>query len=66
MKKTGKPVVTIYGNNNKVTFSENKSHLSYATVIKLLIAVAVLAVSLCCPELRADIVRWIISVALGS
>lgn len=68
MKKTDNPVIIINGDNNKVTLGEIKSHLPAAIAIALGIfaGAAVLAVSLCCPELLADFVRWIISVAIGS
>lgn len=67
MKKTDKPSVVIninvYGDNNKVSLNETRSHSSavaIGVVIVALIAVAVLAVSYCCPELLPDFVRWII------
>ena len=68
MKKTDNHVVIINGDNNKVTFGESKSHLPAAIAIALGVfaGAAVLAVSLCCPELLADFVRWMIGMAIGS
>lgn len=68
MKKADNRVIIINGDNNKITFDETKSRLSAATVIALGVfaGATVLAVSLCCPELLADFVRWIVSVAVGS
>ena len=71
MKKTDKPsiVINVYGDNNKVSLNENRSH-SFAVVIGViivaLVAVAVLAVSYCCPELLSDFVRWIIGKVVNS
>ena len=66
VKKTDKPdVVIIKGDNNKVSFGGGKSFLSLAIVV-LAIAMVVLAISLCCPELLADFVRWMISIAINS
>ncbi len=68
MRKADKHVIIINGDNNKLTFGETKSHLPAAIAIALGVfaGAAVLAVSLCCPELLADFVRLIISVAVGS
>lgn len=70
VKKTDMPVVIVNGNNNKVKVkvtSEASSKTLFAIAIVLfLIALAVLAVLFCCPELLPDFVRWIISVAIGS
>ena len=68
MRKADKHVIIINGDNNKLTFGESKSHLPAAIAIALGVfaGAAVLAVSLCCPELLADFVRLIISVAVGS
>ena len=68
VKKADNRVIIINGDNNKITLDESKSRLSAATVIALGVfaGAAVLAVSLCCPELLADFVRWIVSVAVGS
>ena len=65
MKKTDKPsvVINIYGDNNKVYLNETRSHVpavAIGVIIVALVAVAVLAVSCCCPELLPDFVRWII------
>ena len=67
VKKADIPVIIINGDNNKVTLGESKSHLPAAIAIALGVfaGAAVLAVSQCCPELLADFVRWIISVAVG-
>ena len=74
MKKTDNPVidVNVNGNHNdvkvKVVFTETSSRISAAIVIALgaIVMASVLAVSYCCPDLFADFVRWIISIALGS
>lgn len=68
MKKTDNPVIIINGDNNKVIFGESKSHLPAAIAIALgaVVGAVVLAVSHCCPELLADFVRWIISIAINS
>jgi len=62
--KTDNPIVIIIGNNNKVPSSEGKGFLPKAIVI-LAIAIVVLAVSLCCPDLCANFIRWIISIKVG-
>lgn len=65
MKKADAPsVIIITGENNKVSLGGTHSYIP-AIVIGL-VAVAVLAVSLCCPELLADFVRWIIGKAINS
>ena len=65
MKKTDKTVVVIIkGDNNKVSFGGGKTLPTLAIVI-LSIAMAVLAISLCCPELLADCVRWMIGTAIN-
>lgn len=65
VKKTDMPdIIIVNGDNNKVSFVE-KTSLPRAIVIlaiSIVIAVAILAISLCCPELLADIVRWIINI----
>lgn len=68
MKKADNRIIIIYGDNNKITLGENKSRPTAAIVIALGVftGAAVLAVSHCCPELLADFVRFIISVAVGS
>ncbi len=66
MKKADRPVIIVYGDNNKVNINESKSHFSVAVVIALSVVVAaVLAVSYCCPEKLADFVRWILSIAVS-
>jgi len=65
VKKADMPyAITIKGDNNKVSFG-GKSFLPIAIVV-LAIAVVVLAISLCCPELLADFVRWMIGTAIDS
>lgn len=72
VKKADNPVVIVNGNNNevevKVIVTETPSKTSAAVMIAIAVIVVatVLAVSLCCPELLADFVRWIVSVAVGS
>ena len=68
VKKTDKPsvVINIYGDNNKVSTNETRSHVPAAVIVIVLIAVAVLAVSCCCPELLPDFVRWIIGKVVNS
>ena len=73
MKKADKPSIVIninvYGDNNKVSTNETRSHSSavaIGVIIVALIAVAVLAVSCCCPELLPDFVRWIIGKVVNS
>ena len=73
MKKTDKPSIVInvnvYGDNNKVSLNETRSHSSagvIGVIIVALVAVAVLAVSCCCPELLSDFVRWIIGKVVNS
>ena len=71
VKKADNPVVIINGDNNEVevnvTITETSSNTPAATVIAIgaFAGSAVLAVSLCCPELLADFVRWIISIVVG-
>lgn len=71
MKKADNPVVIINGNDNSVevtvNVTETPSKTPAAIVISasVIILVAILAVSQCCPELLADFVRWIISIAIG-
>ena len=73
MKKADKPSVVIninvYGDNNKVSLNETRSYSSavaIGVIIVALIAVAVLAVSCCCPELLPDFVRSIIGKVVNS
>lgn len=67
MKKTDNHIIIVNGDNNKLNVGENKSRLTAAIVIALGVfaGAAVLAVSLCCPELLADLVRCIISITVG-
>ena len=58
-------VVIIGGDNNKVSFGGGRSLLPLAIVV-LSIAMVILAISLCCPELLADFVRWMIGTAFNS
>ena len=68
MKKADKPSIVIninvYGDNNKVSTNETRSHVPAAVIVIVLIAV--LAVSFCCPELLPDFVRWIIGIVVNS
>ena len=63
MKKANRPVIIVYGDNNKVYINESKSHFPAAVLI--VVVAAVLAVSSCCPEMLADFVRWILSIAVS-
>lgn len=67
MKKTDNIIVVINGDNNKVSIGENNSNLTNAITISiaLCMVIAVLVVSYCCPEKLADLVRWIIGIAVG-
>ena len=71
VKKADNPVVIVKGDNNEVEVKVNVTNTSSNTPAAIAIALgviagaAVLAVSQCCPELLADFVRWIISVAVG-
>lgn len=71
MKKADNPVVIVNGNNNSVEVKVNITKTSSKTPAAIVIALsvisvaAILAVSQCCPELLADFVRWIISIAIG-
>ena len=70
MNKTDKPFVVvninIFGNNNKLSTNETRSHVPVVVIIIVLITVAVLAVSFCCPELLPDLVRWMIGKVVNS
>ena len=69
MKKADKPsVIIINGENNKVYVGETRSHRSaiVIAVVLIAVAVAVLTVSHCCPELLAEFVRWIIGITIGN
>ena len=67
MKKADKPAVVINGNNNKVSIG-GTNLLPIAIVAFALgaLAIVVLAISLCCPELLADFIRWIVGTAINS
>ena len=71
VKKTDKPsvVINIYGDNNKVYLNETQSHIpavAINVIIVALLAVAVLTISRCCPELLPDFVCWIIGKVVNS
>lgn len=68
MKKTDYPVVIVNGDNNdvKVSLTINQKPSKFAFAVIVFIALAILAVSFYCPDLLADLVRWIISIAIGS
>lgn len=71
MKNADKPsvVINIYGDNNEVYVNETRSQIpaiATCVIVVALIAVAVLAVSYCCPELLPDFVRWIIGKVVNS
>lgn len=70
MKKADKPSIVIninvYGDNNKVSTNETCSHVPVAVIILVVITVAVLAISFCCPELLPDFVCWIIGKVVNS
>ena len=71
VKKADNPVVIVKGDNNEVEVKVNVTNTSSNTPAVIAIALgvfagaAVLAVSLCCPELLADFVRWILSIAVS-
>lgn len=73
MKHTGKKpvdgnVTNIYicGDRNKVVLGEKHSRLNALVIaLAVIIAAIVLAVSLCCPEHFADVVRLVISFVSG-
>ena len=67
MKKAGKTVIIIKGDNNTVNIGETKSRrpVLLTVIIFVTMIVSVLMVSLCCPELLAAFVRWIISTVIG-
>lgn len=72
MKKADKPSVVInvnvnvYGDHNTANVNETRSHIPAAMIILVLILVAVLAVSFCCPDELSDFVRWIIGKVINS
>ena len=66
VKKADKPSIVInikvYGDNNKVSLNETRSHIpavAIGVIIAALVAAAVLAVSFCCPDQLPDFVRSI-------
>ena len=64
MKSADNQNITIVGDNNIVI---TRGSISLIDVIKIVaIASILLVVFHCCPELLADVVRWIISAAIGS
>ena len=67
MKKTDKPVIIINGDNNTVNVGETKSRrpIVLAITVCLMFVASALIVSLCCPELLDEFVRWIIRIAIG-
>lgn len=69
MKKADNPVVIVKGDNNEVKVSVTNTSSNTPAAIAIALGVfagaAVLAVSLCCPELLADFVRWLISTAIS-
>lgn len=67
MKQADKPsIVIVIGDNNKVSLEGPRSPRPAIAIGLVLIAIAVLTVSLYCPELFADFVRWIIGKAINS
>ena len=70
MKKADKPSIVIninvYGDNNKVSTNETRSHVPVALVILAISIAAILVVSYCCPELLPDLVRWMIGKVVNS
>lgn len=67
MKMADKLNVVIKGNNNNVSIGRTNL-LPIAIVIFVIgaLAIAVLIVSLCCPEMLADFVRLIVGIAVNS
>lgn len=60
MNKADKPdIIIVYGDNNKVSFG-GRPKFSVAIVTIIIVAIAVLAISQCCPELLAEFLKWII------
>lgn len=66
MKKADKPIVVQIHIlcNNKVSQSGKDSLPSVNAIF--LIALAVLTVSLSCPDLLADFIRWIVGIAISN
>lgn len=71
MRKTDKHVVIVNGNDNNVevkvnvTEAPSKNPAAIVIALSVITVAAILAVSQCCPELLADFVRWIISIAIS-
>lgn len=67
VKKTDNRNITINGDNNVININEKSSRFSMAIFIAvcILIVVTVLTMSYFCPELLANLVCFIISMALG-
>lgn len=66
LRRANRPVVYISGDNNKVNVNYGEKYSCRTAVIialSVIIGAIVLAVSLCCPELLAEFVRSIISLA---
>lgn len=66
-KRTKYPVVQINFNimNNKVSTAEGKTFGIATAIYLLMVIVAALVISHCCPELLTVFIRWILSTALG-
>ena len=67
MKRTDKPFIFIIGDNNKVNFCSGRKKilpLVIALAVSIAITITVLVISLRCPELLADFIRWIIRTAI--
>jgi hypothetical protein len=67
MKNAGKTVIIVNGDNNTVNIGEPKSRrpVVLTIIICVVIVASALIVSLCCPELLDEFVRWIIRIAIG-
>lgn len=65
MKKADFPYIIIIGDDNKVSLGGKNSFPAFAIVIASF-AIIVLAISLCCPELLADFIRWMIGQVVGN
>ena len=75
MKKADKNIVinvNTVGIDNKVEVNVNvnkspiKTPAAVAIALSVIAGAAILAVSLCCPEMLVDVVRFIIDIASGS
>ena len=68
MKRTDRPAVNIIGDNNEVNVSLGKTNayrIAIIIALGLIGGAVILAVSHCCPELLAEFVRSVISLAGG-